>query len=546
MRDLYAISTDATGQSRMFSVDIAASTTAVQSALGPRFTGGLAYRPASRLFWSITHGAAGEPPGLAGLSGEGQPLFRVTLGTAFTGGLAYHPGEDGLFAIKNLPFPDLARIHRVGFDGSDHERFQIGQLQFNGLVYVRGTDRFYTIGTDNTGFSWLYDFNLQGSVRRLFGVGLRAFGGLAYALHEDRFYFAANENGTSHLHRLSLSGQVDRVMTLGAGFDGAGLCVTPWFGGTIRVKAPLSDERFVAQEDVRLDAEVVDASQRPTWDSTGISWQSDRDGRLGTGTITKRLSVGAHAITAEGHGLSRTMKARVFPDLWELYRAAPAQAEIDRVLRDFTVHWVDGAPGDPAQQWSSFPGFPFDQTSTAPSRTAVIAKLDVLRHQRFASALPFSGAGESLYEYVRQRSPVLRVSLASALNQASGGTIHLNRPFASWFSGSSDLLPYVHNLYLLVHENRHNEAGDPLHTSCTGWDGTGNPANGADAVFEPGSGYAAAVLYAMWVYRYSLHDPPDIRAEARSIAVSLRGRFCARPASADPRVQALLVELWNV
>jgi hypothetical protein len=544
MRDLYAIATDGTGESKMVAVDIAASSTAVQHDLGPRFGGGLTYRPTSRQFFALAQSGGAAPPDLVRLSGEGEVLSRVTLGVPLTGGLAYHAGQDALFAIENRPFPDLARVHKLTLDGTSTELFALDQLPFSGLVYESLRDRFYAIATDTSGFSWIYYFELTGHSQRLFGMAYRAAGGLTYAMHEDRFYFAANEtSGTSYLHRLALSGQVDRLFALGGGFNGASLCVTPWFGGALHVTSPTHDARFVTQEAVRLDAQVFDVTGRPTWDSTGISWRSDRDGPLGTGTISPKLSVGPHTITAEGQGLSDTSPVRVFSDVWELYKAAPAQGEIDRVLRDFTINWVDGAAGDPTQQWASFPGFPFNQASADPSRMAVIAKLDVLRHQRFASQLPFSGAGESLYDYLRQHTHVLNVSLAGAANQAGGGVINLNRNFALWGSGP---LAYVHNLYLIIHENQHNVPGDPAHTSCTGWDGSSNPPLGADAKFEPGSGYAAAALYLFWVYKYGLYDPPNIKDEAKLAANSLKGRFCAKPSSTDPRVQALLVELWGV
>ncbi|PYQ59459.1 MAG: hypothetical protein DMF53_18765 [Acidobacteria bacterium] len=67
-----------------------------------------------------------------------------------------------------------------------------------------------------------------------------------------------------------------------------------------------------------------------------------------------------------------------------------------------------------------------------------------------------------------------------------------------------------------------------------------------DAQFEPGSGYAYAALYLMWVYKYGLYDSPEVRAQAKADAISLKGRFCAKPASANPDVQALLTELWMV
>ena len=44
-----------------------------------------------------------------------------------------------------------------------------------------------------------------------------------------------------------------------------------------------------------------------------------------------------------------------------------------------------------------------------PSRTAVFAKLDVLRHQRFSQPLPF-GTAATAYEHVRQNTHTIRVA----------------------------------------------------------------------------------------------------------------------------------------
>jgi hypothetical protein len=544
MRDLYAISTDSAGNSQSYAVDMATASVTSLGSLGSRITGGLAYRPASRLFFAIAQSTGGGAPGLAILSGDATFLARQPMTKSFTGGLAYRPGDDALYAIENRPYPDVARIHRVRFDGTSFELFGLAVRQFSGIVYNARDDRFYALGTDNTGFTSLYSIQLTGRVQQLMGAGLRAYGGIAYALHQNLFYFAANESdGTSYLWRLSLSGEVTRLMSLGRGFDGGSLCSTPWFGGQLKVKTPLFDERFVAQETVHFEAEVVDNLGQKMWDSTGISWTSDRDGLLGTGIVDKKLSVNTHAITAQGYGLTRPARARVFPDLWALYQAPLSEGEINRILSDFAFVWLDGAAGDPTQQWATYPGYPFDQSSDKPSRTAVLAKLDILRHQRFSSPLPISPATSSFYDHLRTFTRTIRVTLATPLNQAGGGIMDLNRSFASW----SGLLPYVHNLYLAVHENRHNEPGEPLHTTadCTAWDGTNNPAGTADAKFEPGSGYAAAALYLFWVYKYSLYDPANIKDEAKLAANSLKGRFCAKPASTDPRVQALLTELWG-
>jgi hypothetical protein len=544
MRDLYAIATDLSPESRLVSIDVATGARTQISTLGSRFRGGMAYRPASRLIFALSEGTPSLPRHFAAIfPADGRVAFRQPLNVEFGGGLAYHPGDNALYAIRNVTHPDLARIHRINFDGSQFELFQLGQARFGGLVYVPVLDRFFAAGTDQQGLTWLYSFNLQGAVAKLFVMATRANGGLTYATHENRFYFAAEQNdGTCFLHRLALSGTVDRLTQLGPAFNTGALIATPWFGATINIKRPLIDERFVDKEPVTFDANVLDVNGRETWDSTGMTWQSNRDGALGEGTIVKQLSVGTHTITANIHGVTRTIPVRVFTDLWALYQSPPAQGEIDRILSDFVFEWLDGDPTKPEERWATFPGFPFDQTSANPSRTAVIAKLDILRHQRFSEPTPFPGAPESLYDHVKRHTRRIRVTLARPLNQAGGGIIDLNRGFTEW----SGMFPYVHNLYLLIHENRHNEPGEPLHATCNGWEGTALPPASADQTFDPGSGYAAAAKYLFWVHRYSLYDPPNIKAEARSASMSQRMRFCQRPSSTNPKVQALLVELWNV
>jgi len=89
---------------------------------------------------------------------------------------------------------------------------------------------------------------------------------------------------------------------------------------------------------------------------------------------------------------------------------------------------------------------------------------------------------------------------------------------------------------LIVHETRHNEEGDPGHTSCDGGQ--------TDPSLEDGSGHAYAAMYLMWVYKYSLYDSPEIREEARSIAASLLdSRFCPPVTHSDSKVQEIVDEL---
>lgn len=546
MIDLYAIgsrhpSTDPT----WVTIDIQ-GTVKEQSLGTTKRLAGLTYHPARRLYYTVAPTDLAGPR-LCSLSTAGTLQTVAAVGPKLTGGIAYRGPDDCFYAISN-DSDGIARFHKVTMGGQDTVLFSLAAGVANGLTYVQGEDTFYSLITHDD-FTWFYSIKLSGTVTRLFGAGLRVFGGLCHSPSEDFFYFVANQaDGFSHLWTLALNGSVVDRMGIGYRFNHAGISMSPWFGGSMNVKRPLEGERFVSGENTTLDANILNVTG-PSWNSDGILWQSSRDGLLGTGAPTVTLSPGTHLITASKERLKRSVTVRVFTDLWALYKAAPSQAEINRVLGDFTFVWMDGAAGDPTQQWGSYPGYPFDQTSANPSRTAVLCKLDVLRHQRFSQPLPF-GTAQTAYDHVRLNTRVVRVSLGNAVNMAGGGVLNLNRTFTLWSNNPAQptvVTPYVHSLYLFNHESRHNEPGEPGHTSCaTAWTGAAGITNGMDAQFEPGSGYARAVLYLMWVYKYGRYDPPVIRTEAKNLAATMKDRFCARPTSTNPLVRALLTELWNV
>lgn len=546
MIDLYAIGSQHPGTNPTWTtIDIQG--TVVQKPIGTtKVLAGLAYNPSTRLYYTVAP-ANPEGPRLCSLSTEGTLQTVAAVGSNLNGGITYRGPENCFYAVANDP-DGLARFHRITMSGQDTPLFPIAAGVVTGLTYVQGSDTFYALATHDN-FTWFYSIKLNGTVTRLFGAGLRVFGGLCHSPSEDLFYFVANQaDGFSRLWTLALNGSVVDRMGLGFRFNHAAISMSPWFGGSMNIKSPLEGERFVSGESTRLDANILNTTG-PSWNSEGITWESNRDGMLGTGSPTVTLSPGTHVITASKERLKRSVQVRVFADLWALYQAAPSQAEINRVLGDFSFEWVNGTAGDPTQEWASYPGYPFDQTSAKPSRTAVICKLDVLRHQRFLQSLPF-GTAQTVYEQVRLNTHTIRVSLGTAFNMASGGVINLNRTFALWSNNPSQptvAAPYVHSLYLFNHESRHNEPGDPSHTSCaTAWTGATGIPNGMDAQFEPGSGFTRAVLYLMWVYKYGRYDPASIRTEAKNLVATFKDRFCARPASTDPRVKALLAELWNV
>jgi hypothetical protein len=321
-------------------------------------------------------------------------------------------------------------------------------------------------------------------------------------------------------------------------------------GTQVWLQRPLVQERFVQGEPIQLLALVT--SDAPI-DGSDLLWTSDRDGTLGHGPNESmtQLSVGNHTLTVAGYGLAVTTPVRLFADLSQFYQAEPAASEIARLEQDFTFQWVNGTGTD--EQWSTYPDI-FDQTSTDPSKRVAYAKLDVLRHQAFSEPLPFT-SGKSIYDHVKTYIHTLNLRLDCHYNTGSGAQVSLNRSFSVWDSRTSGtpsnpnackqpftnptLHPYVSPLYLLVHEGRHSEPGDPGHTSCGG-------SSNMDAQLENGSGHAWAALYTMWVYKYGQFDPPAIKAQAKAIATSLlNSRFCSAPTHSNPKVQAIVDELLH-
>lgn len=137
------------------------------------------------------------------------------------------------------------------------------------------------------------------------------------------------------------------------------------------------------------------------------------------------------------------------------------------------------------------------------------------------------------------------VSLDTPLNMAGGGVINLNHTFTTWWNNPATrtvAAPYVHSLYLFNHESRHNEPGDPGHSTCTAWTGAPAVNDNMDATFEPGSGFARATLYVIRVLKYARYDPPAIRAEAKSgVDACLQQRHRAA-APQDVRVDPLVAQ----
>lgn len=324
--------------------------------------------------------------------------------------------------------------------------------------------------------------------------------------------------------------------------------VFPNQGPKAWITRPLDNERFVTQETVTFEAFLT--SDEPV-DGSRLQWISSIDGNLGSGVLMERngLSTGNHTIEATVNGHPTPIPIRVFNDLWELYQSPPAQGEIDRIKKDFNLVYSDGTGED--ELWAPYDNYNFDQTSHNPTKIAIIAKLDILRHQRFSETLPFTD-GKTIYDHLKTYIHTIYLKLSCEYAHGGGGTITLSRGASLWgisIDGTVEdpeackhpvayeLKPYCLFLGGLIHEERHSEPDDPGHVRCLG-------KTNMDVRLEGGSGHAWGALYWIWVYRYGLYDPPSENEMARRVLRTvLRTRFCTRPTHSDPRVQAILDEI---
>ncbi len=321
-------------------------------------------------------------------------------------------------------------------------------------------------------------------------------------------------------------------------------------GTKIWLQSPLENERFIQGESVHLD--VLVTGEQPV-DGSALRWSSNITGLLGSGlhVVVTRLSAGTHTIKVTANRKRSTRKVRIFTDLGAFYQAKPSQAEIDRINRDLAFQWINGAGVE--EQWNAYRSI-FDKHSTDPSRLVIYAKLDVLRHQDFFEPLPFTD-GMAIYERFLKFVHSLNLRLDCNFNTAGGGQESLNRSMSVWDGRSSGtagappdackkplsnptLYPYVNPLYLLIHEERHNEPGDPGHVIVGD--------SQMDPFLEGGSGHAWAAMYTMWVYKYGKYDPAAVKEEAKQIAGSLlESRFASTPTHSNPKVQAIIDELMQ-
>ena len=316
----------------------------------------------------------------------------------------------------------------------------------------------------------------------------------------------------------------------------------------LSILSPLAGERFITGESLQFKASVTGDGLQT---GAQLQWSSNIDGYLGVGLEipVKKLSPGNHQITVSGYGTQSILNVRIFADLWEFYQASPSPAEVGRTVSQFNFTWIDYLAPNPVndQPWSMYDSEGFNQLSSAPSKMVAYAKLDVLRHQQFSEPLPISN-GKTVIEHFHTYVNSFYLYLYNCYNYGGGGNITLNRTFSLWDvrQNSDPNIPlpdhelslYIHPLYLLIHEERHSEPGDPGHIDTA----TGQ----MDPTFENGSGHAWATIYLMWVYKYGLYDPPAIKEEAKNIAkFLLESRFYKPIRHSNQKVQAIIDELLS-
>ena len=310
----------------------------------------------------------------------------------------------------------------------------------------------------------------------------------------------------------------------------------------IEIERPLPDERFVTGERVTFKATFRDIGSA---ERARAVWRSSVNGELGRGSAIDvvNLPAGPQEVTVSLDDLSQSVRIRAFDDLLQLYRAKPADTELERVRREFSFTWQDGS--QPDERWALYEPAIFALESPRPSKTVLLAQLDALRHQAFDEPLPF-GDGLTVFEHLRRHVRKFVVRLDCGTASGGGGAVSLPRHASIWYASTSncrEVLPgqqplgYEGPLALILHEARHNQPRDPGHRACRG-----HP--GLDAALDNGSGFAWSALYFMWVYKYGTYDPPAVKDRARQAARSvLQYSFCSNPSSGNPKVQAVVEEI---
>lgn len=175
----YAVSNDAFGSSSL--VSFAGSGPGTLTTIAPLGEGvvGMTHRSSVDGFYAVSTSSTGEstlllvtPTGSAGVVGA-----PGSLGIGFIGGLAFGSSTDLLYGIAADLFGVPRVLNAIDLDaGTATALFELGDgsLAFNGgLAYDDVAGEFRVIGSDFTGASSLYSFDLSGatSLAALGGIG---------------------------------------------------------------------------------------------------------------------------------------------------------------------------------------------------------------------------------------------------------------------------------------------------------------------------------------------------------------------------------------
>ena len=192
-----------------------------------------------------------------------------------------------------------------------------------------------------------------------------------------------------------------RAKKLSDNISTSSTCSKVYSGMQILIISPIANESFMRGETIKLKAAVI-SNQHTT--KSHLVWDSDKDGRLGSGSslLLNHLSVGLHRITVSGYSLKVSIQITIFQDLWALYQSPLSLASINSTDRDFTLNWIDGSASD--EKWKLYQPPKFDQKLTDPSKLVLFAKLRVLKHQRFDEPLPHGGRTTVTASYCKMTS----------------------------------------------------------------------------------------------------------------------------------------------
>ena len=200
----------------------------------------------------------------------------------------------------------------------------------------------------------------------------------------------------------------------------------------IEIERPLPDERFVTRKPVTFRASFrgIDSAEqaRAVWSlrSPASSAAAARSKSGTPGGAPGRDSKARRRVTVGAHPRVRRSVAA--------YRAKPADAELERVRKEFSFTWQDGSSrmsvGRSTSRRSSLwnrPGL----------ETVLLARLDALRHQAFDEPLPF-GDGLTLFEHLRRYVRRFVVRLDCGIASGGGGTVSLSRHASIWYASTGN------------------------------------------------------------------------------------------------------------